>query len=126
MFIDPIPVAANAGVGNPAFSFGMVATSPSGMGASRRDVVNNYTLDFSHSQNANTGERHYMQIKQTVTAANPLGSGGNELVTASVSLSVSIPAFGWTAAQKKALVTALLDTLNDSDVTIDKFLQFNS
>lgn len=121
MLVDPITVAASAPT--PALTFAI--TSFDGNGTTRRDVPNGYVLRFSHTQNAKTGERHYMQITQTKTAINPL-TGGNASVTASVSLSASIPVFGWTQAEKDALVKALTDTLADADVTTTKFLQFNS
>lgn len=121
MLVDPITVAANSPT--PALSLAVV--SYTGTGSERRDVANAYGLKFSHSSNAKSGERHYMQMTQTVTATNPI-TGGNSIQTASVSLSVAIPSFGWTTAQKVALVQALLDTLNDSDVTITKLIGFQS
>jgi lysozyme family protein len=121
MLVDPITVAADAPT--PALNFAVV--SYNGEGSVRKDVTNGYTLNFSHSQNKNTGERHYMQIQQSVTAVDPI-TGGNAYQTASVSISSSFPTFGWTQAQKDALVKALLDTLQDSDVTITKFNSFQS
>lgn len=121
MLIDPITVAADAPT--PALTFAVV--SYDGEGSTRKDVTNGYNLVFKHSQSATKGERHYMQIQQTVTAVNPI-TGGNSVQTASVSLSASFPTFGWTAAQKDALVKALTDTLFDADVTITKFNSFQS
>jgi hypothetical protein len=123
MLVDPITVAAAAPT--PALNFAVVSFDGQGMGSIRKDVVNNYGLTIKHTQNANTGERHYMQLTQQLSAVNPL-TGGTSIQTASASLSVSIPAFGWTAATKDALVKALTDTLADSDVTISKFNQFQS
>lgn len=121
MLIDPITVAAHAPT--PALTFSVIQFN--GEGSLRRDLPNNFDLTFNHSSNKKTGERHYMQIKQTVTAVDPI-SGGNSLQTASVSISAAFPTFGWTAAQKDALVQALLDTLNDADVTITKYNSFQS
>lgn len=121
MLADPITVAADAPT--PALSFAVVSWN--GEGSNRKDIVNNYNLNFNHSQNTRTGERHYMQLQQLVTAVDPI-TGGNSLQTASVSLSASFPTFGWTAAQKDALVKALLDTLQTSGVTITKFNSFQS
>lgn len=122
MLVDPINVAANAP--NPALSFAV--TSYTGEGSERKDITNNYALKFTHSSSAKTGARHYMQLTQSLMAVNPL-TGGNSLQTASASLSVSLPAFGWdTAAARVALVQALLDTLNDGEVTITKFIGFQS
>lgn len=121
MLIDPITVAAHSPT--PALNFAVVSFN--GEGSKRKDVPNNYALNFSHSNNTKTGERHYMQIQQTLTAVDPI-TGGNSIQTASVSISASFPSFGWTQATKDALVQALLDTLNDTDVTITKFNQFQS
>lgn len=121
MLVDPITVAADSPT--PALNFAVISWD--GEGSTRLDVTNNYGLKFSHSSNAKTGERHYMQLSQTVTAVDPI-TGGNALKVATVSLSASFPSFGWSAAQKDALVKALLDTLNDSDVTITKFNAFQS
>lgn len=121
MLIDPITVAADAPT--PALSFAVVDYD--GMGSQRKDIANGYTLNFKHSSSARTGERHYMQIQQTLTAVDPI-TGGNALQTASVSISASFPTFGWTQTTKDALVKALLDTLQDADVTITKFNSFQS
>jgi len=121
MLIDPITVAASAPT--PALSFSVI--SYDGNGTTRRDVANGYTLRFSHTQNAKSGERHYMQITQTKTAVDPI-TGGNAALSASVSISASFPTFGWAQADKDALVKAILDTLADSDVTTTKFLSFQS
>lgn len=121
MLIDPITVAAAAPT--PALTFAVVSWN--GEGSERKDVTNGYGLRFAHSSNSKKGERHYMQITQTLTAVDPI-TGGNSIQTATVSISASFPAFGWTAAAKDALVKALLDTLNDGDVTITKFNSFQS
>lgn len=121
MLADPITVAADAPT--PALTFAVVSWD--GEGSTRRDIVNNYELTFKHSSSPKTGERHYMQIKQTVTAVDPI-TGGNSIQTASVSISASFPTFGWTQAQKDALVKCLNDTLTDADVTITGFNSFQS
>lgn len=121
MFADPVTIAADSPT--PSLIFRVV--SYNNEGATRRDVTNGWALNISHSSSSKKGERHYMQLQQTVTAVDPI-TGGNALQVASASLSVSIPPFGWSAAQKVAVVQALLDTLNDSEVTIGGLLNFNS
>lgn len=113
---DPITVAASSPT--PALSFGVAKRE--GYGSERVDP-NGYVLTFNHSKNDQSGERHYMQIAQTVAAVNPY-TGGTSKQVAKVSISASFPSFGWDATQKAALVKALLDTLADSDVTTAKFL----
>lgn len=121
MLPDPITVAASSPT--PALIFSTVKRD--GYGAERWDVANGYQLTFSHSTNSGSGERHYMKLSQTLNATSPY-TGQVSKQTASASLSVSIPPFGWDAAAKAALVKALTDTLADSDVTIAKFVAFES
>lgn len=120
MLIDPIAVAASAP--NPAFTFAVVKSD--GYGSERWDAVNGYQLLFNHSTSS-AGERHYMKVSQTLNATSPY-TGQVSKQTAFASLSVSVPPFGWTQAAKEALVKALIDTLADSDVTITKFMAFQS
>jgi hypothetical protein len=119
--IDPIAVAASAPT--PALTFSVVKRD--GYGAERWDVANGYQLVFSHSTTPSNGERHYMKVSQTLDATSPY-TGVISKQTASVSISASFPSFGWTAASKAALVKALTDTLADADVTIAKYVAFES
>lgn len=96
-----------------------------GYGAERWDVPNGYQLTFNHSLQPGGGERHYMQISQTLNATSPY-TGDVSKQTAKVSISASFPAFGWDASTKAALVKALTDTLLDADVTIANFVDFES
>lgn len=118
---DPISVAAAAPT--PALTFSVVKRD--GYGSERWDVTNGYTLTFNHSTSNNNGERHYMKVSQTLDATSPY-TGDVSKQTANVSISASFPPFGWDAAAKAALVKALLDTLADADVTIPKFVAFES
>lgn len=120
MLIDPITVAAASPT--PALTFAVVKSD--GFGSERWDTANGFQLSFNHSTGT-AGERHYMKLSQTVNATSPYTALVSKQ-TASVSIAVSIPAFGWTQAQKEALVKALLDTLADTDVTTAKFLAFQS
>lgn len=120
MLVDPIAVAAAAPT--PALSFAVVKAD--GFGSERWDTANGYQLSFNHSTST-AGERHYMKLSQTVNATSPYTALVSKQ-TASVSIAVQVPPFGWTQAQKEALVKALLDTLADADVTVTKFLAFQS
>lgn len=119
--IDPIAVAASAPT--PALTFSVIKRD--GYGAERRDIANGYGLTFNHSESPTNGNRHYMKVTQVKDAVNPY-TGGTSKQTATVSISASFPAFGWDATAKAALVKALTDTLADSDVTIAKFVAFES
>jgi len=121
MLIDPITVAASAPT--PALNFAVVRSD--GYGSERWDTVNGYQLTFSHSSNDRTGERHYMKISQTLNATSPY-TGDVSKQTASVSISATIPPFGWDASTKAALVKALTDTLADADVTVAKWISSQS
>lgn len=118
---DPIAVAAAAPT--PALTFSVVKRD--GYGSERWDVTNGYQLTFNHSTSNNNGERHYMKVSQTLDATSPY-TGDVSKQTANVSISASFPPFGWDAAAKAALVKALTDTLADADVTIAKFVAFES
>lgn len=121
MLADPITVAAASPT--PALNFYVIRSD--GYGSERKhDGVENYSLIFNHAT-GKTGDRHYMQIKLSVDAVSPY-TGLTSKQTASVSLSVSIPPFGFDDAAQVALIKALTDTLADTDVTSAKFLKFQS
>lgn len=119
--VDPIAVVAASPT--PALTFSVVKRD--GYGSERWDVANGYQLTFNHSTNPGNGERHYMKISQTLNATSPY-TGMVSKQTAVVSISASFPSFGWDAAAKAALVKALTDTLADSDVTVARFVAFES
>jgi len=121
VLIDPITVAAAAPT--PALNFYVIRSD--GYGTERKhDGTDKYYLTFNHSS-GKAGDRHYMQIKLTKDAVSPY-TGLTSPQTAGVSLSVSVPPFGFTSADMVALVKALTDTLADTDVTSAKFLNFQS
>lgn len=121
MLADPITVAAAAPT--PALNFYIIKSD--GYGSIRRhDGTDLYSLVINHGT-GKTGDRHYMQIKLTVDAVSPY-TGLTSKQTASASLSITVPPFGFTIAQQVALVKALTDTLADTDVTTTKLLNFQS
>jgi hypothetical protein len=118
---DPITVAAAAPT--PALNFYVVKQD--GYGSERRhDGADKYVLTFNHSSGKG-GDRHYMQIKLTIDAESPY-TGLTSQQTASVSLSVTVPPYGFDSTAMVALIKALTDTLADADVTSAKFLNFQS
>jgi hypothetical protein len=86
--------------------------------------VDKYVLTFNHSSGKG-GDRHYMQVKLTIDAESPY-TGLTSQQTASVSLSVTVPPYGFDSTAMVALIKALTDTLADADVTPAKFLNFQS
>jgi len=122
MLPDPITVAAASPT--PALNF--YIRSSDGMGSVRgHDGTDKYVLTINHAQNSRAGDRHYMQIALTVDAVSPY-TGLTSQQTAKVSLSISVPPFGFSQTAMIALVKALTDTLADTDVTTTKLLNFQS
>lgn len=120
MLNDPIAVAANAPT--PALEFNTIRTD--GYGSERRDSDGVYGLVINHSTNKQ-GDRHYVKITQTIDAVNPY-SGLTSPQSASVSVSISKPAFGFDDAALVALYEALLDTIASTDAGIDNIIAFQS
>lgn len=122
MLPDPITIAANAPT--PSLVFGVVKSD--GYGSERRDAGGIYALVITHEDGkGRTPNRHYVKITETKDAVNPY-TGGTSKQTASVSLSVSRPAFGWSTANIVDLIEALFDTVNDSEFTPTKLVTFQS
>jgi len=122
MLADPISIAANAPT--PALVFAVVKSD--GYGSERRDAGGIYSLVITHEDGkGKTANRHYVKISETKDAVNPY-TGGTSKQTATVSLSVSRPAFGWTTANIVDLIEALMDTINDTEFTPTKLVQFQA
>jgi len=120
MFQDPIAIAANAP--NPALNLSIIRSD--GYGSERRDSGGLYSTIINHSTGKN-GDRHYIKLSKTVDATNPY----NSLVSpqsASISISVSRPPFGFTADEIVDLWTALTDIIGDSQVGFDGLVNFQS
>lgn len=121
MLPDPITVAASAPT--PALNFYVIKSD--GYGSERKhDGTDKYYLTVNHGT-GKSGDRHYMQIRLTKDAVSPY-TGLTSQQTASASLAISVPPFGFTVADMIALVKALTDTLADADVTTTKLLNFQS
>jgi len=121
MLPDPVTVAARAPT--PSLVFTMIKQD--GYGSERVDAGGNgYAMTINHSKGKN-GNRHYVQIKQTKNVTNPY-SLLVQAADASCSFSISRPAIGFTDADIVALVSALVDFLQDSEVTPAKLIQFQS
>jgi hypothetical protein len=109
MFSNPIAVSASSPT--PALNFKIIQQD--GVGSVRFDAVNNFNLVFTHSNpldNGSKAERHYLKVSQTKDATSPY-TGLTSKQSASISLSMSIPPYGWTAAEKVALIKLLDDIL---------------
>lgn len=118
MLSDPITIAANAPT--PALDFAVIRSD--GYGTERRDAGGVYAAVINHTPGKN-GDRHYLQIKQTVDAVNPY-SGLTSPQSATVSIAVSKPGFGFDDTALAALIQLALDTL--AAATPEAFLAFQS
>jgi len=120
MLTDPIAVDASAP--NPALSFVVIRSD--GYGSERRESGGAYGLVINHSTNK-SGDRHYVKMTRTIDAVNPY-SGLTSPQSASVSVSLSKPAYGFDDAAIAALFKALQDTIASSDAGIDRIVGFES
>lgn len=117
---DPVTIAAHAPT--PQLVLGVIRSD--GYGSERRDPAGAFTVITNH-ENSKGADRHYIKVTETKDAVNPY-TGGTAKQVATVSLSISIPKFGWTEAQAAALVAVLTDYISDAEVTVPKILQFQS
>jgi hypothetical protein len=120
MLADPITIAANSPTAQLVFS----VVKADGYGSERRDAAGIFSLVINHER-TKSADRHYVKISEQKDATNPY-TGTTSKQVASCSLSLSVPPFGWTAAQAVDLVEALIDTLNDSEFTPTKFVNWQS
>lgn len=118
---DPITVAAASP--NPEIKLAVIQLD--GYGSKRLDTNSGgYQSLISHSY-LKTGTKHYLQLLLTKDAVDPY-SGLTKSMTASVSLTINRPLFGFTDTDMVNLAKAHTDLIADSEVTIAKLLQFQS
>lgn len=120
---DPIAIAASAPT--PAVNFYTAGPTPKLDGMFRVSDVGPYGAMITHNRSKTAGERHYVKITETKDAVNPY-TGGTAKQSAFAALTISIPPFGWTQAEKVALVKLLTDFLADAEVTVAKILMDQS
>lgn len=118
---DPFTIAANA----PTPQLVFAKTRFDGYGSERVDTGGNgYAIVINHTPGKG-GNRHYVKISRAIDATNPYTALISKQ-TASVSLSISRPAFGFTDADMIALGQALVDSILDSEVTFARLIQNQS
>lgn len=83
-----------------------------------------YSVVINHTKGKN-GNRHYIQMLLTKDVTNPY-SGATTKQTASCSMSISRPLYGFSDTDMVAVVKALTDTVADTEVTPAKLIQFMS
>lgn len=102
---DPLLIAAASPT--PALSLSVIDRSKP-FQADRRDPAGVYASTISHSVSKNGAKRHYVKATQSIVATSPT-TGLDSLQVCSVSLSISVPPFGFTVAA----VTAMYELLDD-------------
>lgn len=122
MLVDPVTIAAAA----PTPALVLAVVKSDGYGTERVDTGGNgYTVITTHSRPKGGGDKHYVQMTQTLNATNPY-TGLTQKQVASVSMTIVRPAFGFTDAAIVALAKALTDYRDDSEVTTARLVQFQS
>jgi hypothetical protein len=121
MLADPVDVVAASPT--PALSFAIVKQD--GYGSERRDSVNGYSVITNHQTLKGGGDKHYLQVLQTVVAPDPI-TGVNKKYVASCSLTIVRPITGFTDAALVALCKLLTDYRDDSQVTTARLIGFQS
>lgn len=121
MLADPVTVAA----ASPTPSLVLAIVRSDAYGSERIDTGGNgYSTIINHAKTKN-GNRHYVQLLLTKNATDPY-SGLTRPMTASVSMTINRPLFGFTDADMIALAKALTDFRDNTAVTTARLLQFQS
>lgn len=120
---DPFTIAARTPT--PALVMAVTKPTPKLNGMIRVDATGAYEVTITHDRDKKTGERHVVRIQETKDATNPY-TGGLSRQSAFAAITFAFPSFGWDATQKTALVNALIDVIQDTEVTIAKLLQDQS
>lgn len=118
---DPVTVAAASP--NPELKLAIIQLD--GYGSKRIDTnAGGYQSLINHSY-LKTGTKHYLQLLLTKDAVDPY-SGLTKSMTASVSLTINRPLFGFSDSDIVNLAKLHSDLIADSEVTVAKLLQFQS
>jgi hypothetical protein len=121
MLADPFTIAAAAPI--PALTFSVVRSD--GYGTERVDTGGaGFGTVINHSQGKN-GDRHYVKVTWTKDATNPY-TGLVSKQSASVSLAISRPSFGFSDTEMVDLVEVMRDVIFDTEVTPLRLLQMQS
>jgi hypothetical protein len=121
MLADPVTVAA----ASPTPSLVLAVVKSDGYGSERVDTGGNGYSVITNHQKGKSVNKHYVQIVQSVDATDPY-TGLVKKQTASCSLTITRPLYGFTDAAIVALCKALTDYRDDSEVTTARLIQFQS
>lgn len=117
---DPLVIAAASPT--PALAFAVIDRSKP-MQSDRQDAGGVYTNTFSHQLAKSGAKRHYIKVSHTVIATSPITALDSKQV-ASVSVSISVPPFGFTIADITALYELIDDTIRAA--TLEKIQNMES
>jgi len=109
------PLAISAASPTPALSLAVTDRSKP-FQADRRDAGGEYTATISHSMGKNGSKRHYIKVNDTKVATSPT-TGLDSIQSASVSVAISVPPFGFTEAQITALYELMDDVIRAATLT---------
>lgn len=119
---DPVTVAASS----PTPELVFVKTKFDGYGS---EYIDNAGLGFkviiNHTQVKGGGTRHYVQVTQEKSYADP-STGLTRKAVGSASFSLSRPPGGFTGAEISALGKLLTDFRDDTEVTMAKLILLQS
>lgn len=119
---DPITIAARAPT--PALVFRVVRPTPKLDGLYRVSDDGAYNCTITHAVPLNGTERHYLRIGNRKAVTSPSGVVSTQ--ESYVSINAAFFSYGWTAAEKAALIYAAIDTILDAEVTIPSFVNQQS
>lgn len=121
MLPDPITVAA----ASPNPSLVLAITRSDNYGSERVDTGGNGYVSIINHQKGKNGNKHYFQLVLSKDVTNPY-TGTTSKQSASVSISISRPSFGFSDTDIVNLAKAHADTLADTEFTVAKLIQFQS
>lgn len=101
------PLAISAATPTPALSLAVTDRSKPYQ-ADRRDAGGEYSSTISHTVSKNGTAKHYIKVMDAKVATSPT-SGLDSVQTASASVAITVPPFGFSVAQ----ITALYELLDD-------------
>lgn len=103
------PLVITAASPTPALSLAVIDRSKPYQ-ADRSDPGGEYSSTISHTLAKNGAKRHYIKVNDRKVATSPT-TGLDSVQTASVSVAISVPPFGFTVAQISALYELMDDVI---------------
>lgn len=116
-FADPQSVTVNA------VAQSLPRTGSGNNSGTFRSSDGSYVLEVSHQNSGKARTRRMIKLTSSKITTDPLTSGSNIAVSATVYLVADVPTAGYTVAEQKYLVDALVDYLDAaSGAKVTQFL----